>query len=158
MLPILCLSLFGCCGIASSINYTKGTESLVNEDYAQAIYYLKKAVDLNPDMARNHNNLAYAYTHVGEYDKAWWHARQAVLIDPYHVESLHNFESLWVKLSIENGIDIGSAFSEIIKVLGTPDIEIEGVQKDGTVHRVLMYGTLSLKIENEKLSSIKFQK
>jgi tetratricopeptide (TPR) repeat protein len=146
---LLCLGLIfsGCSGIASSINYTKGTEYLDKRDYRKAIQYLEKAVELDPDFGRNHINLCAAYASVGNWEKAWFHSRQAVLCPMQDPEDSPFFWSIYEEYVRRRGLDKeGISLQDIIGNLGQPDLL---TWRDDTT--VCTYGLCVMEFDKGKL-------
>ncbi|MBS0582356.1 MAG: tetratricopeptide repeat protein [Proteobacteria bacterium] len=103
------------------MNYTKGTQALEAKNYAEAIPYLEKAVQEDPSMARNHNNLAAAYFEVGRVRDGWPYTRKAVLMEPCSDVFLANFRRYVKALIKEHVIEEGLSEDEVRTRLGPPD-------------------------------------
>jgi len=153
---VICLFLTGCSTIRSSVNYTNGTSCLEEGDYANAVIYLKKAVQLDPCMSRNQTNLSAAYCALGEFDMAWYHARLAVIcieINPNQKNqpAYTNFFSLYNHCVKEKGLDrVGTLLEEVIDKLGKPDFSR---QSDDGTEEDLFYGIYGMRFKDGKLVS-----
>jgi tetratricopeptide (TPR) repeat protein len=120
---LLILTLTGCNSIRSSINYTKGTECLMNDQYSEAVVYLEKAVELDADMGRNHLNLAAAYLQQGECSKAWIAIRNALSCSYPDELTEQAFPYFYTRCVRDQGIDkLGTSEEDIKMKLGAPDI------------------------------------
>jgi spermidine synthase len=52
---------------------------------AEALFYLQKAIELDPNNAGNHNNLGYLFDQAGKYKEAEHHYLQALRVNPYAI-------------------------------------------------------------------------
>jgi len=59
-----------------------GWLELADENYDEAIKYLKKAIEIDPNRAQAHANLAEAYGEKGMYEEGLKHALKALELDP----------------------------------------------------------------------------
>lgn len=126
--PLFCAAAIsvGCSAINSSLNFTKGTDCLVNGDYNQAAAYLEKAVELDPDMGRNHTNLAAAYLALEEKEKAWKESRAAINCKNTNSDDYECFAIMFVQYADGQGLcRPGTSKEVILEKLGTPDREIK---------------------------------
>ena len=98
ILCLLGLVCVGCQTVESSLNYTKGTKALDAGDYDTAIADLEKAVELDPEVARNHINLAAAYLMRGQIQEGWPHARKGVILAPRDTVAQTNFRHYFKSL------------------------------------------------------------
>jgi tetratricopeptide (TPR) repeat protein len=119
------LLLVGCATVESSLNYTKGTEALEAGDTDAAISHLEKAVQLDPGLARNHNNLAAAYFAKNRIREGWPHVRKAVGIAPRDEFARQNFVRYFLKLVDMGLIKEGLTEQQVVRNLGTPDSKQE---------------------------------
>jgi Tfp pilus assembly protein PilF len=60
--------------------------------WREAIYRWEKAVELDPNYAAAHNDLAVAYEHEGQLDKARRAYEKALAIEPNNVQIRQNYE------------------------------------------------------------------
>jgi Flp pilus assembly protein TadD len=60
--------------------------------WREAIYRWEKAVEIDPTYAAAHNDLAIAYEHEGQLDKARKAYEKALDLDPNNVQIRQNFE------------------------------------------------------------------
>ena len=60
--------------------------------WREAIYRWEKAVELDPTYAAAHNDLAIAYEHEGQLDKARKAYEKALELDPNNVQVRQNYE------------------------------------------------------------------
>lgn len=147
LMTLVSLVFTGCSTISSSYHYTSGTQCLERGDYAGAIVELEQAVELDPEMARNHSNLSYAYLCNQELDKAWYHSRQAVLC-PYKDDAGYgNFSNICKLMIIDPKLnEPGTPIEEIRTKLGEPDIEMD----NGSMITYL-YGCCAMEFKEGKL-------
>lgn len=147
LLPLLAVVLTSCSTVASSFHYTRGTECLDRGDCEGAIKELTKAVELDPEMARNHTNLSFAYLSCNHYDKAWYHIRQAVLCPYQDSAGYINFMNLCQAMVINPKLnEPGTPLEEVRRKLGEPDIEINN---DKTL--TYIYGLCVMEFEEGQL-------
>lgn len=78
----------------ADIHYTYGTEELFNKNYTQAITHLLKAVELDPENDKVHNNLAMAYYFKDEKEMAIKHINRALELNPKNTDAQVNLASL----------------------------------------------------------------
>jgi tetratricopeptide (TPR) repeat protein len=78
----------------ADIHYTYGTEELFNKNYTQAITHLLKAVELDPENDKIHNNLAMAYYFKDEKEMAIKHINRAIELNPKNTDAQVNLASL----------------------------------------------------------------
>ena len=116
LLGLVAFLLLGCSAIASSVSYTSGTGGTT-----QAIEKLERAVNLDPSLALNHNNLAAAYFDVGRVMDGWPHVRRAVMMDPQQQVFRVNFQRFVSSLIREKTIETGMTEGQVKTVLGNPD-------------------------------------
>lgn len=148
-LLFLLIPLFysGCSTVESSLSYTEGTKALEAGQYDAAISHLEKAVELDPALARSHNNLASAYFAKGEFRKGWPHVRKAVMLAPRDQAAQKNF-SLYFKTMIDRGlVKVGLAEAAITKNLGKPDNTFDQGQKT-----LWQYGMVALYFEKGRMT------
>ncbi len=150
---LIAVACVGCAILQSSLEYTKGTECLESGDYRGAVLHLEKACELDPNMSRNHNNLAVAYMRLGNVGRAWYHSRQAVLIDVGNCEAVCSFNQLAAAIFKECDIRPGSLTEDqAIDVLGVPDTAMDFGNR-----KVFFYGTIKLEFVDgtcEKVSGL----
>ncbi|MCB0282455.1 MAG: tetratricopeptide repeat protein [Calditrichae bacterium] len=60
------------------------------EDYQEQIDIYKRAININPDYAKVHNNIAVAYYYEGMNDSAYYHLQQAVRLQKDYPEAINN--------------------------------------------------------------------
>jgi len=137
----------GCSTVQSSLNYTAGTEALQSGNYDEAIVQLEKAVELDPALARNQNNLAAAYLAKGYIAEGWPHVRKAVILAPRDKAALGNFSS-YFKTMIDRGlVKKGLTQAAITKNLGKPDGTLE---RDNET--LWQYGAVALYFEGGRMT------
>lgn len=67
--------------------------------------YIKRALDLNPNLLMAHNDLGTAYLAIGKYDNAVYHFRRAVEINPDSALAHNNLGHAWAEIGqIEEAI------------------------------------------------------
>ncbi len=144
------LILTSCSLVTSSYHYTKGTQHLEQGNYEEAICELQKAVDLEPDFARNHLNLCAAYLNVGDYDKAWFHSRQSRICKYDDGLSEIQFVHLCDRFIHQAELDKpGTSYEKVISILGEPDVTIQPLVSN---KKIIIYGTYVMVFENDKLT------
>ncbi len=139
----------GCSFIQSSFEYTRGTQCLERQDYNAAVVHLENAVRLNPKLSKNHNNLAVAYLETKNFEKAWYHSRQAVLIDGNNYEAIFTFKELSRAIFKRCDIKEGMGFDEVVIHLGKPDHVYNTANET-----VYFYGTIGIGFIDEKINHI----
>lgn len=152
LILILLVPLFstGCSTVKSSISYTEGTEALQAGQYDTAIAHLERAVALDPEVARNHNNLASAYFAKGRIRDGWTHVRKAVIYAPRDQSGQMNF-GRYFKTMIDRGlVKNGLTEATVIKNLGQPD----GKSKQGET-TYWQYGMVAVTIERGRVAGFK---
>jgi tetratricopeptide (TPR) repeat protein len=107
----------------SSAEFERGTAALDAGDLPAAIAHLEKAVELEPGLSRNQNNLASAYLAAGRARDGWPHVRRAVEIDPRDPYAVANCRVFFVTLREETGLANGDPADDLRKKLGDPDEE-----------------------------------
>lgn len=129
-----------------------GTQCLQNGDLQGAIENLKKAVELGPEIARNHTNLSAAYSLVGEEYLAWVHARKAVLADYSDATGKLQFAIICERMVVKKGLDQpGTSLESIIEALGEPD-EIFTIN----LKTKYLYGLCIMTFKEDKLVSCQY--
>lgn len=140
--------------VSSSLHYTKGTQCMESGKYSEAVAELEEAVRLDPEMGRNHTNLACAYMLTGDHEKSWIHYRKAVHCKTPCKETLKNFPVICEqKLAKNNLKQPGTSYSQIVQALGEPDLIY--YDKNNKV-ACCMYGTFVFNFEEEKVVSTKY--
>ncbi|HUR21655.1 MAG TPA: tetratricopeptide repeat protein [Vicinamibacterales bacterium] len=125
MMLAMVLALAGCSTVASSLQYTQGTNALEHGDYERAATLLKEAVRLDPEVSRNRNNLAGALFELGRVEEGWPHVRKAVQLEPTNTFAVQNCTRYLLALLDKANLKIGAPKADVMKVLGTPDVEVE---------------------------------
>lgn len=143
----LSILFYGCSAVTGTYHYSEGTRCLEGKRYEDACSHLEKSVQLDPDYANGHNNLALAYRLAGEEKKAWPHMRKAWMLEPKNAYFAKNLENYWNFYKTSWGFQKGTHKDEIIQVLGEPDAVI---QKDNGIG-CLIYGSIVLYLEKDKL-------
>lgn len=146
---IVTLVLFtGCSVVNSSVHYTKGTESLERGDYETAIVQLKHAVELCPELPRNHINLRCAYILVGEHYKGWYCLEQARLCMDEEARRNYNFAWACKKYMKSQEVDKeGTPLQIVLEKLGTPDSRED--RENGET--ICVYGACTLTFKDDLL-------
>ena len=76
---------------AANFNMTLGAQYLKQDNLAQAIVKLEKAIEQNPTLALAHTYLGFAYEQYGEHVNARTHYSKAIKLAPNDPISLNNF-------------------------------------------------------------------
>jgi len=140
--------LLGSCATPDpEAEFTKGTAALDAGELPTAIAHLEKAVELEPGLARNQNNLASAYLAAGRSKDGWPHVRRAVAIDPHDAYAVANCRVFFVKMRDETHLANGDPFDQVRKKLGDPD---EERNEDGAVS--WRYCLISVQFRDGKLA------
>jgi len=121
LLVLAALFTLGCSTVASSVNYTSGTQALEAGDTTQAIHKLERAVELDPSLARNQNNLAAAYFEAGRILDGWPHVRRAVMLEPMDQIYRANFQRFVSSLIRDKTIETGMTEDQVRAAIGDPD-------------------------------------
>ena len=82
----------------ADIWFGKGTAALSAGRTDEAIAAFQKATRLEPDWARAHHNLGFAYDKAGRDEEAAGSYRLAILLDPSEPETHNNLGGVYVKL------------------------------------------------------------
>lgn len=131
IIAVLMLMVLSGCSIAKgSSHYTEGTKYLQSGDYESARYHLEKACEYVPNYSPHQNNLACAYIGLGDIDKAWYHSRQAVTLDPTSDEAVITFNRLYEEIATITMIREDSTLDDVRAAFGDPDQERK-YEKDG---------------------------
>jgi tetratricopeptide (TPR) repeat protein len=148
---ILCL--FTSCTFyrANSYNY-KGYDCLEREDFEGAKQNFGEAVRLMPEISNFHNNLATVCIKSGDMETAWYHIRQAVLLDPKNPEAIKRFYAMWDYLKNKKDIKIGIAMEDLILAFGLPDLES---RVENSTKTDLIYGMIIFQFNNHILVGYK---
>lgn len=73
------------------------------QKYTESIPYFQRAIDMDSQYPDPYNNIAVAYSQVGQLDKAIDALKQAIRITPTHVEGYNNIAALFLeKKDMEN--------------------------------------------------------
>ena len=70
--------------------YGRGNELAKQQKFSEAIASYHQALQINPNFAPAHNNLANVYILLGEFDKAFYHNSKALKINPNFADAHHN--------------------------------------------------------------------
>lgn len=148
LLIFISLFILSSCGtVNSSYHYKKGTKCLEEDNYEKAITHLKKAVELNPDRAINHTNLAAAYVATGQMDNAWIECRNGIKAKHSDKGRGIFFASFYQMYVTERGIDkIGNPRSYVEIMLGKPDMILGGNH--------YVYGSSIICFHNDLISDV----
>jgi hypothetical protein len=118
-------------------------------DYEICITEMQAALEIAPDsMSIPYTQLAFCYDKLGRKQQAWWAVRQAVLVNSLSSDNRSNFRVLWQRMK-DQGLRVGLASDEVLRRLGTPDIQIVGSDLE-----YWMYGLVELRFENGTLVEI----
>lgn len=118
---LVTLFVVGCSTVSSSLSYTKGTQALAAGNVNVAVSELERAVELDPSLARNQNNLAAAYFDAGRVLDGWPHVRKAVMMDPAQQTYRTNFRRFVLYFIHEGIVETGASEEQVVSVLGEPD-------------------------------------
>ena len=120
---LMSITLISCSALKSSFEYTEGSNYLAEGDFPKAIDFLKRSVELDPTMSRNHANLANAYIQTGDWENAWYQARQAVLTTGANDIALVLFLHTYGQMVLSKNLNrVGTTYAEIKEALGEPDV------------------------------------
>ena len=78
----------------AQLYYDHGTALMIDHKYTEALDYLIKAAQFNPDRSDIHNNLGMAYYFKQSYKNAEKHLKKALEIDPKNEDARNNLASL----------------------------------------------------------------
>lgn len=79
------------------IFYQQGTQELIDKNYTNALNYLLKAKDLNPNDAEIRNNLGMAFYLKNQLDKAKAEFQKALSLNPKNSDARNNYASVLVQ-------------------------------------------------------------
>lgn len=83
--------------VAAKKLYQKG---VCTSDYLQKAKLYQRAIDLCPDYAEAHNNLADAYEHLGRYDEAIAEYNQAIELEPNLAVSYFGMGDTYLRIGL----------------------------------------------------------
>jgi len=132
--------------VQSSLHFTRGTEALDSGDIDLAIKHLRSAVNLDPSLSRNHNNLAHAYFEASRFEDGWPHVLIAVNLDPGNEYAKKNFFRYFNTMKELTDLEAGDTFDQVRAKLGDPN----GEKLDGEIVW-WRYGHTALSFENGRL-------
>jgi tetratricopeptide (TPR) repeat protein len=143
------------CGILNSvIEYDHGMNYLANYDYDTAIYHLEKSVRLF-NRGTTHNSLAIAYLSKGCTESAWYHIKEAMLLNPSDELIFNNFQNIFQALLNFCGNTYPEiTVSEVFNHFGYPDLTAVMEEKK-EITFVYSY-RVSIEFKEGKLFSIKW--
>ena len=78
--------------------FDKGMDALSAGRTSEAITAFQRAARLEPDWARAHHNLGFAYGQAGRHEEAAGSYRLAILLDPSEPETHNNLGGVYLKL------------------------------------------------------------
>ena len=107
-----------------------GNIAMSQKDYATAISYLQRSIELKPDLDVAHNNLGNAFQALGKFAEAIEHFHKALQIRPNHVEALNNLANA---LQLQGELD--EAISYYHRVLGMKPTSAEAHSNLGSALR-----------------------
>ena len=87
--------------------YNQGVALMHQKKYEDALVDFKKAVQVKPDFAEAHNNLAYCLRHQGpaKYNEALSHYDKAIQLNPNLAEAYEYLGVLYIKMNRRNDAD-----------------------------------------------------
>ncbi len=150
---LLVLWITACSTVESSLSYTRGTQALEAGDYQAAVTHLEKAVQLDPMLSRNHNNLASAYLATDRIDESWKAVRKAVLLDPRNEYAWKNQRLIFARLQESENLAVGDSDTEVIEKIGEPDDKRDARQSNCSCIW-WQYGSIAIAIKDNILSGI----
>ncbi len=77
--------------------YRRGVKAVNKEDYATALKYFTKVVNVDPDNVDGLNYLGFTLRQMGELDKAYKAYKRALVIDPKHKGAHEYLGELFLK-------------------------------------------------------------
>jgi len=102
IIALLLLAIITACSGSPKLQHSEfGIKAARKGLWKEAAFRWKKALELQPNNANIHNNLAVAYENFGEYEKALQHYKIALKLDPgnYYIKSnAEEFELFYQKL------------------------------------------------------------
>ena len=107
--------------VKSSVAFTHCTEQLDAKNYQSAADYCERAVELDPDMAKNHNTLASAYYELGRIQEGWLQVRKAVNLAPNDEYAKRNFFRYFLEMKKRTNLADGDSMNAVKEKLGEPD-------------------------------------
>lgn len=100
-LGLILAALLACGGCARSLStrpLNDGVAAANAEKWDEAVRLWTRALELSPDSAAVHNNLAVAYERLGSWDKAAREYEAALRLDPANAQIRGNYESFKARL------------------------------------------------------------
>ena len=89
----------------AQLYFDQGTAELVNKRYTQALEYLLKAQELNPDDTRIFNNLGMSYYFKGKREKALTYLKRSVELDKRNSDARNNLAGIFWNRGIGKPLD-----------------------------------------------------
>ncbi len=153
LITLSCIVVLTCSWTTSLFPYMKGITCLESGQVSEAIKYLKEAVELEPLKSQNQGTLAVAYIQAGDWAKAWYHARQAVLCETCTNTDLKVFMLTYQHMVVDKGLNkIGTPYTVIEEALGLPDIWGHPVKEKHPDHAA--YGLCFMTFTEGKLDTL----
>lgn len=107
-----------------------GNIAMSQKDYATAISYLQRSLELKPDLDTAHNNIGNAFQALGEFAKAIDHFHKALQISPNSVAALNNLANV---LQLQGELD--EAINYYHRVLGMKPTSVDSHNNLGSALR-----------------------
>ena len=84
--------------VAENADFVAGHKAVLAKDWPSAVKALNRAVKKSPENADIHNDLGYAYRHLGEMDLSFSHYNQALKINPNHRQAHEYIGEAYLKV------------------------------------------------------------
>jgi Tfp pilus assembly protein PilF len=98
LLAAACLTLGGCAGSQAARPLQAGVAAAAAENWDEAVRCWTKALEIAPNSAAAHNNLAVAYERRGAWSEAAKEYEAAVRFDPQNALIRGNYETFKARL------------------------------------------------------------
>ncbi len=129
-----------------------GQAAIKSGNLVKAIELLQKAVELAPDNATFHNQLALAYFRNDELPKMWTQLREGAKVDPGHPEIAKGLLAYWNMFDKQGLFNVGNPKEDIVEVLGEPDADLSDPNNDSRGR--LIYAFLAVDLREGKVHQV----
>jgi Flp pilus assembly protein TadD len=82
---------------SSGTDYDNGVRAVKDDKFNDAVAYLEKAVQRDPNHVDAHNYLGFSLRKLGQYDKAATHYRAALQLKPDHRQAIEYYGELFLQ-------------------------------------------------------------
>lgn len=94
--------------------HSKGTESMLSKKFEEAIFYFKKAIDLNPELTEAYYNLGITYEELRKHKDSIEALKRAIQLNPNHANAHYALGYAYYQLKEYH--DSLAAFKQSIRI------------------------------------------